>query len=259
MLIVIAVVACGAILALGVMGGIMIFSPKSNPQYIAHRGFSEYYPDNTVDSFTAAAENEDFFGIETDIRKTNDGILVCSHDADVVFTDGSRRTVEKSSYAELAAKPLKNGKTKNDVFISTFKEYLSVCKSGDKVAVVELKDVFTEDMIAQVLSEIDETYDRKKCIVIAFDYDSLYRVHVADPTMKLQYLSCQKDDPHFGDCLKEGFSIDVCYLVVRRSLVKKFHDKGLDVNVWTINNKLRQNRVRRLGVDYITSNVYYEN
>ncbi len=70
---------------------------------------------------------------------------------------------------------------------------------------------------------------------------------------------CQKDDPHFGDCLKEGFSIDVCYIVVRRSLVKKFHDKGLDVNVWTINNKLRQNRVRRLGVDYITSNVYYEN
>lgn len=259
MTVIIAVAFFSVVLAVGVPGGIVLFAPKSDPEYVAHRGFSEYYPDNTVASFTAAAENEGFFGIETDIRKTIDGALVCSHDADAVFVDGSKLTVEKSTYAELTAKPLKNEKTQDDAYICTFKEYLSVCKSGNKVAVVELKDVFTDEMIAQVLAEIDEVYDRKKCTVIAFDYDSLYRMHIADPTIELQYLSSEKKDPHFEDCLKEGFSIDVYYKVASLSLVNKFHKKGLQVNVWTINDKRRQNRVRRLGVDYITSNVYYEN
>jgi len=257
--VIIAVSFSAVVLVLGVMGGIMLFAPKSNPEYVAHRGFSEYYPDNTVASFTAAAENKGFFGIETDVRKTSDGFLVCSHDSDAVFVDGTKRTVEKSTFAELTEKPLKNDKTQDDAYICTFKEYLSVCKSGSKIAVVELKDVFTEEMVAQVLAEIDEVYDRKKCTVIAFDYDSLYRVRLADPTIELQYLSSEKKDPHFEDCLKEGFSIDVHYKVVTLGLVKKFHDKGLEVNVWTINDNRRKNRVRRLGVDYITSNLFYEN
>ncbi len=259
MTVIIAVSFSAIVLVLGVMGGIMLFAPKSNPEYVAHRGFSEYYPDNTAAAFTAAAENEGFFGIETDVRKTADGFLVCSHDAEAVFVDGTKRTVEESTFAELTEKPLKNTKTKDDAYICAFKEYLSICKRGDKVAVVELKDVFTEEMVNQVLAEIDEAYDRKKCVVIAFDYDSLYRVRVADPTMELQYLSSEKRDPKFKECLEKGISIDVHYGALTKSLVKKFHDKGLEVNVWTINDNRRKNRVRRLGVDYITSNLFYEN
>ena len=256
--VIIAVSFSAVVLALGVTGGIMLFSPKSDPEYVAHRGYSEYYPDNTAASFTAATQ-KDFFGIETDVRKTADGVLVCSHDADAIFVDGSKLKVEESTYAELTAKPLKNTKTKDDAYICTFKEYLSICKKGNKVAVVELKDVFTEEMVNQVLAEIDETYDRKKCTVIAFDYDSLYRVRLADPTMELQYLSSEKRDPRFEECLEKGISIDVHYRVLTRTLVKKFHDKGLEVNVWTINDTRRKNRVRRLGVDYVTSNLFYEN
>lgn len=237
----------------------MLFSPKSNPEYVAHRGFSGYYPDNTVASFAAAAGNEKFYGIETDIRQTADGVMVCSHDADVVFADGTKLAVEESTYAELMAKPLKNNKTRDNVFVCTLKEYLQICKEGHKVAVVELKDVFTEEMVAQVLAEIDETYDRKKCTVIAFDYDSLYRVRLADSEIDLQYLSSKKKDPKFEECLEKGISIDVQYSVATKKLVQKFHDKGLEVNVWTVNDSMTRTKMRQRGVDYITSNVFYEN
>ena len=45
----------------------------------AHRGASEYYPENTLWSFYAGLEmGAD--GIETDIQRTSDGVLVLHHD-----------------------------------------------------------------------------------------------------------------------------------------------------------------------------------
>ena len=245
-----------------VMGGVMCIqrftTPMSAPKYVAHRGFSNCHPENTAASFTAATENEKYYGIETDIRLTKDGYLVCSHDNTAVFVDGSKKVIEESTYAELTEKTLRNTKSDEAEHVCLFSEYLKICKKGNKVAVVELKDVFTEKMIAQALTEIDEFYDRKKCTVIAFDYDSLYRVRLADPSMDLQYLSSTLGDKNFKKCLEKRISIDIHYALATRNLVKKFHEKGLEVNVWTVDEKNVQNRVRRAGVDYITSNVLYE-
>lgn len=233
-------------------------SPLSQPKYVAHRGFSNCHPDNTVASFTAASENEKYYGIETDIRLTKDGVLVCSHDNTAVFADGSKLVVEESTYAELTAKFLKNTKSSEQEKVCLFADYLKICKKGNKVAVVELKDVFTEEMVNKALSEIDEFYDRKSCTVIAFDYDSLYRVRLADPTMELQYLSSTPMDRKFKECLKENISIDIHYMLATKRLVKNFHDKGLEVNVWTVDDAKTQKKVRRCGVDYITSNILCE-
>lgn len=230
----------------------------STPEYVAHRGFSEYNPDNTTQSFTAASENEKFYGIETDIRLTTDGVLVCSHDATAVFADGSSRVVEQSTYAELIEKPLKNTKTSDEAYICKFSEYLTICKSGNKIAVTELKDVFTDDMIRQTLEEIDAYYSREKCTVIAFDFDSLCRMRDADPTIELQYLSSKRTDKNIKTCLEQGISVDLHYGIVSRRLIKKFHDKNLKVNVWTVNTPEVQTRMRKYGVDYITSNVLCE-
>lgn len=49
---------------------------------VAHRGFSSLHPENSFESFDAAiAAGTDF--VETDVRMTSDGVLVCSHDPDL--------------------------------------------------------------------------------------------------------------------------------------------------------------------------------
>ena len=45
----------------------------------AHRGASEYAPENTMSSFYLGVEMK-ADGIETDVRRTNDGVLVLFHD-----------------------------------------------------------------------------------------------------------------------------------------------------------------------------------
>lgn len=259
---IIIVIVSIVLLAAIVVGGVMCFqyfgSPMSKPKYVAHRGLSHCHPDNTVASFTAASENEKYYGIETDIRLTKDGVLVCSHDNTAVFSDGTKLVIEESTYAELTEKTLKNTKSDETERVCLFTDYLKICKKGNKIAVVELKDVFTEQMVAQALKEIDENYDRKQCTVIAFDYDSLYRVRLADPKMDLQYLSSTIGDRNFNKCLKEHISVDVHYSLATKSLVDRFHKKGLEVNVWTVDDKKVQTRMRRNGVDYITSNILCE-
>ena len=246
------VVLTGAVLL-----GIYYLSPKSAAKYVAHRGYSQTYLGNTEDAFKAAAEMS-FYGIETDIRKTKDGVLVCNHDDTVKFADGDEKEVSDSTYAELIAKPLKNDKTDSDVYLCTFERYLQVCKSGNKVAVIELKEDFSEADILIILAMVDAVYDRASVSVISFYFDPLLRVKAADSSIDLQYLSETKGDPLFERCLEEKISIDVRQSRLTGKMVRAFHKAGLTVNTWTVNKEFDRNIVRIKGVDYITTDVFSE-
>ena len=49
-------------------------------QIFAHRGFSGYYPENTMLAFQKVAEETVADGIELDIQLTKDGEIVIMHD-----------------------------------------------------------------------------------------------------------------------------------------------------------------------------------
>ena len=50
---------------------------------LAHRGYSAYYPENTMIAFKKAYERG-FDGVETDVHMTKDGQLVLIHDEKIV-------------------------------------------------------------------------------------------------------------------------------------------------------------------------------
>ncbi len=230
---------------------------ETGPKFIAHRGYSSAQVDNTEEAFQAAAEMG-FYGIETDIRKTKDGYFVCSHDADVQYADGSTMTISQNDRATLRSRPLKNNKTRTDAYLCTFEDYLRACKSGNKVAVIEIKDHFTQKDISKILDIIDTEYDRKKVAFISFSYFQLILVKDADSTIELQYLSQTENDNNFDSCLKAGISIDVRQTILTEQLVQTFHDAGLKVNVWTVNDGVSLQSAYDLGVDYITTDVFSE-
>ena len=240
-----------------VLLGIYFLSPKSTPKYVAHRGYSQMNVGNTEDAFKAAAEMS-FYGIETDIWLTKDGVLVCNHDETVKYADGDEKKVSDTAYADLIAKPMKNDKNEKEVYLCTFERYLEICKSGGKVAVIELKEDFSEEEIGTILSIVDAVYDRKSVSIISFMFDALLRVRAADSQIELQYLSETKDDPLFERCLEENLSISVRQSRLTKKMVKAFHKEGLTVNTWTVNKVFDRNIVRIKGVDYITSDLFCE-
>ncbi len=69
---------------------------------IAHRGFSLVSPENTITSFKKAIEaGVDF--IETDLRATSDGIIVCVHNPTLDRTTSGAGFVSTHSYGEIAS------------------------------------------------------------------------------------------------------------------------------------------------------------
>ena len=54
-----------------------------------HRGYSDQYPENTMLAFEKAIGNG-FDGIETDVHKTKDGVLVLCHDEKINRTSNGK-------------------------------------------------------------------------------------------------------------------------------------------------------------------------
>lgn len=78
-------------------------SPASGrPLVIAHRGGALLAPENTAEAFRAAAATGADM-VETDLRLTADGILVCLHDADLKRLCGDPRAVSELDFATICS------------------------------------------------------------------------------------------------------------------------------------------------------------
>ena len=221
---------------------------------IAHRGYSSKYLMNTEQAFTEAAKHGSG-GAETDIRRTKDGVYVCSHDHDAVFADGTRLIVADATFAELTAKPLRNNKTDNDVYLCTFRRYLEVMRDNNMICFVELKGPFTDEQVGEVFRMVEEVYTLHRCILQSFDFDNLLRARELFPELPLM-LTYGTGESHYERCFDYGFSLDIDYNVVTEEIIKEFHDRGLEVAVWTVNTPEAFDRFKHMDVDYIESDVY---
>ena len=221
---------------------------------IAHRGYSGKHLGNTEQAFLKSAEHKSG-GAETDIRMTKDGVLVCNHNRTAVFKDGTELEIASHTFAELTAKPLKNDRTDDDVYICTLRRYFEIMKENSMICFVELKDEFSDEQISEIFALADEVYSMSKCILQSFDFDNLVRIHKQLPDLPVM-LTYGKSERNYERCFDYGFHIDVDQYVVTEKMVEEFHSRNLEVGVWTVNEADRLEYIRSLGVDYIESDVF---
>ena len=215
-------------------------------KYIAHRGHGYY--DNTVEAFYNSG---DYWGIECDVRITSDNKLILNHDATVTYDDGSVLAVEESTYANLMSKTLGGGYT-----ICSLQRYLEICDEMSKVAIIELKSYFDTDDVTKLLNEIETYHSIDDSVVISFDKNNLLNVR-AQSDISLQYL-CSGDESAFDFCIEYDIDISIQYVYVDKNAVRKAHNNGLKIGVWTVNDAVSNFNMKRLHVDYVTSDEFCE-
>lgn len=225
-----------------------------NPCFIAHRGFSGKYLQNTEEAFIKAVEHGSG-GIETDVRITKDGVLVVNHNETAVFCDGTELAVSDATYEELTAKPLLNEFTDTKLYVCTFRRYLEICRDGNMICFIEFKGYFPDEKIREAFNMAKEVYDLKMCSLQSFDIDNLIRAHEEFPELQIM-LTCGDPDEDVYRCLELGFDIDMAYTGIYKSLVRQFHEKGLKVALWTANDPEAMELCRLMDVDYIESDFY---
>ena len=240
-----------------VISALTLLTAAAQPLLVGHRG-SNYGVENSVESF----ENGVKLGykyLETDVKFTKDNILVCSHDDDTKRLGGTK-TLAGSTLAELQSETLTQTRlgTTYTGRLCSMREYLQICKNAGIGALIELK--WTAGMnsndcskIPLLIDQIDQEGMRANCIIMTSMKPCLEYIRTHYPEIELQFLGRESWPEHFDWCAKWKIDADLEAPYFNADDVRRFHEQGLKVNMWTTNDDAGYKKYAEMGCDFITT------
>ncbi len=225
---------------------------------VAHRGASAAYKENTLEAFEAA-RSHGAKGLELDVRRSADDVLVVHHDAHLA--DG--RLI-----SELPASDLPD-------WLPSLAEVLEM--AGDLWLNVEIKNLPDEPdydagetislavagLVTAHLLGFDSEGDEEapsfadKLLISSFNVDSLTKIRSVEPGLPLGLLVWGQVDPASTIARVEAHGFDAVNpqdLMVDQSFVDRARRAGLAINVWTVDDPERMIALAEMGVDSIMTN-----
>ncbi len=245
--------------------------PMNNRNYTitGHRGAGALAPENTL---AAIREGLKYHPdrIEVDVHQTKDGKVVIMHDRTIDRTTNGSGKIKDFTYKELE---------KFDAgswFSPAFKgEKIPLLEDAVKLIdgrakfVIELKDgdEYYPGIVEKVIDIIKRNHATGWCIIHSFRTHILEQIHQIEPDIVLHKLFIGKLSflPIFVSAgfMPEYYSFDkhpyiaeysLNYLFANKRIIKLIHEKGKKVNVWTIDDKAKYDKLKNLGIDGFITN-----
>ena len=235
---------------------ISVFSGNDSVRFVAHRGYSDYAPENSIPAFEFAGRMG-FWGIETDIQETSDGAFVCIHDETLDRTTDGEGNVTGFTLEELNEYSIDSGnyvrRTENRK-IPTFEEYLDICAEYGCAAVIEIKAVKNYDAVLSIIYEhgMDD-----KCVITGATA-VLEEIRSRDSKIPVFGIGYYPDDYEYNMEEIEGIEgergVLYNYPQVDKYAVKALHDRGMYCAVWSVDREDIAREYISYGVDFIVTN-----
>ncbi|NCB00088.1 MAG: glycerophosphodiester phosphodiesterase [Clostridia bacterium] len=231
---------------------------KPRPRIWAHRGASAEAPENSLAAFERAiAVGAD--GIELDVQRTADGILVVTHDETTDRLTGQPGSIAQLTLAQLRqlnfAAPWPDQPA---VILPTLDEVLDLCRKTSLRINIELKnsEVPYRGMEKQVVEKVRAFGLETQVIYSSFNPVSLWRLRWIAPDAPKGFLYSEvRPRPWLAACLTGATALhpSLANLDVP-GLVEKAHSRGLAVHVWTVDEPAQWEKCHQLAVDAIITN-----
>jgi glycerophosphoryl diester phosphodiesterase len=245
---------------------------QKRPLVIGHRGFSGIAPENTLASFELALEAEVDL-VELDYRQSADGQLVVIHDSDLDRTTNARlhwgnKHIRVDGKTSWEIRGLDAGSWFDPRYsserIPLLSEALELIQSRG-VALLERKSGDVE-ATAQALEKHGMV---GRVVVQSFDWGFLKALHARLPRQTLAALGplsglpgVKKAPGVFGQLSgrwlkalrKTGANVVVWNKQVSRVAVRRAHEEGLKVWIYTVDRAELANYLLDLGVDGLITN-----
>ena len=203
--------------------------PKNNRD-IAHRGYTPGgILDNSAEGFRLAGQ-KGFWGCEADIRFDSNGNLVCSHNE------------------------VKKGQT-----VTTFEEYLDICKEYGMTAIIDLKyekgvGPADPNLSPAVLKVIQQKGMMDSCVLQTNNPTDIPYIRQTSSNARIWYLTDVISDKNLK--LIEDNNVECVNArntKVSDNSIKKLVDNGVDVCVWNVESEYTKNRLLNVGAKYVMS------
>jgi len=211
---------------------------------IAHRGASEYEPENTFSSYEKAIEMGAQM-IEFDVRLSLDNKLVSIHDGKVNRTTNGTGKVKDKTAKELKELDAGNG-NKIPMIEDIFSRYAKKTKF-----VIELKDYHTEEPVLELIKEyknIDDVY------IVSFSKRILKNVKNLEPKITTGLIKFLPTNIS-RDCKYCGADVIAVFrYFINKKLVEKTNKQGLNLFAWTVNDPVQCMQFKKLGLTGVVTN-----
>jgi glycerophosphoryl diester phosphodiesterase len=206
-----------------------------------HRGAAGLLPANTLVSYAEAVR----LGcdlVEMDVQPTADGTLVLRHDNDVLV-DGVRRPVGSMTLAELRgmvpATP-------------TLDEALTLLR-GRAIPLLDLKGTGFEAQLGAAVREAG----LRQAVVCGRPLESIIATNRANPAIATSLTFEGRDLEAFDEAQIRALPTDavtVNYRPLTAAIIDRFHNEGITVFAWTVDDPSVMRALVANGVDGITTN-----
>lgn len=230
---------------------------------VAHRGYSDKYPENTMLSFENALGKADF--IEFDVQFTSDGFPIILHDRTLNRTsdveefkeyENSSYKVEEFKYKDLLKLNFNFIKEDENQKIVTLKDILIFAKENKIYFNLEIKNLkktkFNSCTALSILDEIKKYECEDIVIISSFNHNYLKEIREVDKTITLAALvdkEEQIDLEFFKKCKINGCNMSDD--LISKEYIDFFHENSMFIGVFTVNDKKRKEELKKLGINFI--------
>lgn len=228
----------------------------------SHRGAAGLAPENT---FAAIAKGLELGAdrIEIDVRQTSDGEVVVLHDRTLNRTTTGRGKLEKVAFSELKHLDASKGQFSKPEPIPSLREVLWLI-AGKATLVIEVKEGSSRypGIEENIVKAILENQAADWTIIHSFDDRVLNRFKRIAPdleyhkllSIKVPYFPLYKDTRwRLGSLKRYNWvnEISISHKFANRRVIKEVHQLNKPLNVWTVNNPRRMQKLLRRGVNGI--------
>lgn len=219
------------------------------PKIFAHRGANADAPENTMAAFQLALE-QGADGIELDVMLSKDHEIVVIHDDTVDRTTNGTGQVQDLTLAELKTLDAGDGEQ-----IPTLDEVLT--QFGGKFQInIELKNYSTifDSLPVDVANLVIKHQVADSILISSFNPFNFSRFRRLLPNIPFGMLTFPGKARFFAYRFFRYDALHPYFQDVDESLIKSYHAKGKQVNVWTVDEAADIRHMTKLGVDSIITN-----
>lgn len=224
--------------------------------WIAHRGDSAHYPENTLTSVRAAFElvpAPDF--VEIDVQLTADGELVVVHDDELARTTGVDRRVSASRWEEIASLRAGFAEKFGDRYaeepLPLLAEVLDLAAQFQGSIMIEVKPREAGEAVGRLLRARGEVGQH---LIASFEPAALAAAEEQAPGVRKLLLISEPVEADLALAEELDATILGCHHDhAHADIVAAAHAEGLRVWTYTVNEPARAHALRARGVDGIIS------
>lgn len=226
---------------------------------LGHRGASHYAPENTLPAFELALD-QGADGVELDVHLSKDGELIVMHDERIDRTTNGRGFIKDLTVEELKRLDASCGMPGfAGSRVPTLREVYGLFRPTDKIINVEIKTDIIDypGITGKLLALEDEMGMNGRIIYSSFNHYTVCELKAMRPEARIGLLymsifaapwnyavnlSAAALHPHFITLSKTPNMAEECNL------------RGIETNVWTVNESEWMEKLAKLGVTSLITN-----